>query len=441
MAHTPQTGQFGTPALLDADTQRAVSIKSNASAIASPSDGSLLIGGFDPVAALQRHIRVSPAGRLEVDVISGGGGGVTDTDDDSVAAGQTVSLNISMPYYFDRETSVWKRSAGRSDDDSVPISEGWPGGITLPYFSNLDAGIPGTWKRWTGRNDDGTLPGSDFHPTILGQTYGFNPSPLTWGRVLVYPDDDGIFPAQTTLLDVSLGYDFDGGFWRRSQALAASADAGFLAATLGKLVNARLGIVDEQGGAYARQDGLKDGIASAYVLQPRESGWPASRRGRRFVATHQTLGTEITAQTAFLATTPTFLMRQAASTRRIILRSIEIVQTNKPGSITEVEVVLDTADRFSAGGTAVTPQNVNEESAVASALTSFLFNPTATAAGAGTRKIFSGAYDNASFGGSITIDFKDAVIMGTTSSLLVYVVDTGGTAPAVKFNFEWEELP
>jgi len=193
-----------------------------------------------------------------------------------------------------------------------------------------------------------------------------------------------------------------------------------------------------------RADSLSSSVAEqsggASVYQARESAFAAGLRGRRFYSTHQTPNTAITAQASFVATTPTFMLRQAATAVRVILRSITLFIINTPTDDVRVTVTIDTADRFSAGGTSHTPQNVNEESATASGITSFLSNPTATAAGAGTRYLVNALLDNTA-PSRLSIDFKDGVLLSTTASLLVYVFGNGGATPAdVFWIFEWEEV-
>jgi hypothetical protein len=231
----------------------------------------------------------------------------------------------------------------------------------------------------------------------------------------------------------------DGATYSAISTRALTSDANIAAALLGLTTNSRPSVIDEIAGTYARQQGLQDGVTGAYVLQPRESAFPASRSGRRFYTTHQTPGTVVTGQTSFVATTPTFLLRQAASTRRVILRSIMLSQDGTvAGGKINVAVVLDTADRFSAGGTAIVPQNPSGPSAVASAITSFLFNPTATAAGGGTRVLVQAAAV-AALGSVLSIDFKDGVIVGTTGALLIYTW-AATTGPSWQIILEWEEV-
>jgi hypothetical protein len=219
---------------------------------------------------------------------------------------------------------------------------------------------------------------------------------------------------------------------------------------IGLLVNSRNSFIDDRttewnwigGTSYASVAGNTnlEICPGPFVYQPRESAFVASRRGRRFYSTHQTPNTVITAQASFVATTPTFMLRQAATAVRVILRSITLFIVNTPTDDVRVTVEIDTADRFSAGGTSHTPQNVNEESATASGITSFLSNPTATAAGAGTRYLVNALVDNTA-PSRLSIDFKDGVLLSTTASLLTYVFGNGGATPAdVFFVFEWEEV-
>jgi hypothetical protein len=220
----------------------------------------------------------------------------------------------------------------------------------------------------------------------------------------------------------------------------ADADADFAKALLGLEANARLGVLDEAGDEYTRLQGLKaNGIQAAYALAPRADGYAAVSRGRRFFTTHQTPGTGVTAQTSFVATTPTFLLNNAAATRAAILRAIIISQSGiVAGGNVNYSVAIDSANRYSSGGTAVVPQNGNADSAVASAVTAFRFNPTATAAGAGTRYVAE-AVVPASLGTLTSFLFADGLFVGTTGSILFYAF-AAVVAPTLRFVFEWEEV-
>lgn len=176
------------------------------------------------------------------------------------------------------------------------------------------------------------------------------------------------------------------------------------------------------------------------ALQPellsKESAFNAMIFGRRFSTTSQAI---VTGQTVLAATTPTFMIRNPSTgTRRVILRSISLTSVDRQGLRADIHVVLDTADRFSAGGSAITPSNMNGESSVAS-LVSFLVNPTATAPGAGTRNIISTAIDTNANAVPSMIFFKDGLLIPHPGSLLVYTVRTP-QAPEWRFAFEWEEI-
>jgi len=218
----------------------------------------------------------------------------------------------------------------------------------------------------------------------------------------------------------------------------ADVDADFAQALLGVTANVRPGIVDEVTANYVRRDGLKDTVAGAYVLQPRESGFPATRMGRRFIATQQNQ-TAVIIQTGFLATTPTILLNNSAATRKAILRSIQFYLASAPTSPPVIHIAIDTTNRFSAGGVSVVPQNANTQSATASAVTGFRQNPTATAAGAGTRYIFNGVMPSTAVGASLSLNFNDEHIIGTTGSLLIYLYNPT-TAGSVFYRIDWEEV-
>jgi hypothetical protein len=220
----------------------------------------------------------------------------------------------------------------------------------------------------------------------------------------------------------------------------ADAEGDFAKAVVGMAGQSRLAVLDEAGDEWTRLQGLKaNGVQAGYALAPRDHGYAAVARGRRFFTTHQTPGTAVTGQTSFVATTPTFLLNNAAATRGAILRSIILAQAGTvAGGLIELVLAIDSANRYSAGGTAVVPQNGNSDSATASLVTAFRFNPTASAAGAGTRYLAPGAVP-ASLGTITTISFNDGVYIGVTGSILLYTW-AATTGPTWRFTFEWEEV-
>lgn len=159
-----------------------------------------------------------------------------------------------------------------------------------------------------------------------------------------------------------------------------------------------------------------------------------SRLGAMFSTTHQTPGTNPTGQTAFAATTPTFLIYQAAAVNRVILEQIELTQTGTvAGGAIDIYIAIDTASRYSAAGTPVVPQNMNAESTEAATFT-FTHSATASAAGGGTRYIYSRTIAASVGAEPHIIDLQGAGIIGATGSILVYTV-AAVTGPTWKFNF------
>lgn len=187
-----------------------------------------------------------------------------------------------------------------------------------------------------------------------------------------------------------------------------------------------------------------------YKTKARHALTQINEVGRLFVATHQTPSTDITGQTSFDATTPTFAIYGSNVTHRGVLKRLRLCQSGTvAGGTIFVSVAIDTANRNSAGGTAFTPQNRNASSSNSSVWT-FKSGITATAAGTGTRYV-EAATAAASLGNILEIDFtegyhEDGLIWsaaGTTTgaytgSLLVYTW-AATTGPSWKFQLEWME--
>jgi hypothetical protein len=77
--------------------------------------------GFD--GTLWRRVLVDVMGRLVVVGGGGGGGvGITDTDDNSLAAGQTTLLSIDENYVFDSVAGIWIRLQGGVDNAVGPAA-------------------------------------------------------------------------------------------------------------------------------------------------------------------------------------------------------------------------------------------------------------------------------------------------------------------------------
>jgi len=175
------------------------------------------------------------------------------------------------------------------------------------------------------------------------------------------------------------------------------------------------------------------------AVAARRDAYDASLRGRRFIATNL-INTPIALPTALLATTPTLMLRLSGASRRVVFRSIIISLTSVGGGDQlRTIVVPDTTDRWVSGGTLHPPYSMNEESSVASAVTGFYSNPTASAAGAGVRLGTHMASLN-SVGLPFGINYGDGFILGKTSSLLFYVFTTTTPAANAFFTAEWDEV-
>lgn len=411
---------------------------------------------------------------------------VTDTDDDSVAAAQVLPLFIGEGYRFDGTN--WRRSqsriasgtisetlmydlvraamtgfdstqavgsqnnaiAARNADLIGDFDFSLVGMLTNSRLALLDISTS-NWQSWSLDQlsvieGAGRAPASIFGGWCLGVNFGRDTTVGTVYRPVEARNLDANGDVVSTLVGLltnsritALGaVDYE-----RLSGRDANADGDFVDTLFGLITNARLGILDDRTGAYMRWRGITPNATSdlseaALVTQARESAFTATVQGRRFTVTHQTIGTFVTGQTGFVDTTPTFMLRLSGpATKKDIFRSLSLSQANTPGGFVTIAVVLDTADRFSAGGTLVTPQNLNEESATA-AVSTFRFNPTATAAGAGTRVIAT-VTAPASVGATTEIDFEDGIFMGTVSTLLVYTF-AATTAPQWAFDFEFEEV-
>lgn len=184
-----------------------------------------------------------------------------------------------------------------------------------------------------------------------------------------------------------------------------------------------------------------------YVSQARGPAFVSSVSNRRFLISHQTPTTTITAQTGWVATTPTFIFYKTSSqtTKRLVVSLMGLEQTGVvAGGPINIIGAIDPTNRYSAGGTAVTPQ-ITTTQQVASGSTpefSFRYNATASAAGTGDDipRYFNIGTFPAETGSTLpTVDFQDEIILNGPSSFLVYIW-AATTAPTLNFTFEcWEE--
>jgi hypothetical protein len=128
--------------------------------------------------------------------------------------------------------------------------------------------------------------------------------------------------------------------------------------------------------------------------------WQLSDEGSYFAATNATLGTPIsgtTAPTSFSATVALMSLynSQTASSspsKRIYLDwiQLEVRAAGTSGTNFQFAMSVDAGNRFTSGGTAITPVNPNMDSSAATIATLNVGALTATAASAGVRRVKHG---------------------------------------------------
>ena len=135
-----------------------------------------------------------------------------------------------------------------------------------------------------------------------------------------------------------------------------------------------------------------------YVLPLGGKAQHIADEGAYFVATNPTLSTGIVltgaAQTAYVATTPAVLIRNTESpanpiAKRIIMDFLRLLMTaaGTAGAALHGAVLLDDVNRYTSGGSELTPQNVNMDSGSKSIAKVYFGAITAPAAGPNQRLI------------------------------------------------------
>lgn len=151
----------------------------------------------------------------------------------------------------------------------------------------------------------------------------------------------------------------------------------------------------------------------------------AVRDGRMFAFADQTAAepANYTAQTSMVATTPFLIFYKAAGTKRHVIKSIVLSQTGTvAGGEVKIRVAMDTANRYSSGGTALTPQNMSREWR-ATAITDLAVRVNATASAQTDANLdWLASYSAvAQVGNTVTIAPPGGIILDNQAgSLLVY---------------------
>lgn len=178
-------------------------------------------------------------------------------------------------------------------------------------------------------------------------------------------------------------------------------------------------------------------IANVVTLNPRGEDFMPCYGGELWAIKSPTPGTGITGHTSLVRTTPLFSIYQtdAAATppteRPLTLTSLAISQTGTlaGGNIT-VLVNVDSTNRYSSGGTTVTPQRCNAAQAITPGFTVKSL-PTLTADGSTDWDAFECQIPNV-LGSTAIINFKGGIRIGKTGTLSVYAI-AGTTAPTLTF--------
>lgn len=109
-------------------------------------------------AAAGGHALVSAATPLPVTA------GTQDTDDDSIATGQTTGLEISIGYFSNLDNaSIWERITGRDDDNAIPSGDASQTTLAFGYVHN---GVD--WIRQNGAANNAAAPAAPQGAFIAG---------------------------------------------------------------------------------------------------------------------------------------------------------------------------------------------------------------------------------------------------------------------------------
>lgn len=170
----------------------------------------------------------------------------------------------------------------------------------------------------------------------------------------------------------------------------------------------------------------------------RQNAYGACRAGRAWSIGDQTAAApaSYTAQTALVATTPFLLFYRTAVEFRHIIRRIELAQTGTvAGGAITLALAMDTANRFSAGGTVLADQNMNRGFRT-NAMTNLVcrVNATATAQVDANLDWLKCWTANEDIGSTITLDFEDGLMLENTAGSILLYVFAATTAPTLYVN-------
>lgn len=178
-------------------------------------------------------------------------------------------------------------------------------------------------------------------------------------------------------------------------------------------------------------------IGHVGILTTRADGFVSAYAGERFIVKNPTPGTGVTGHTSLTRTTPLFSIHQTDQAATppteftLTLASLTVSQvgTVAGGTIT-ILVCVDSTNRYSAGGTALTPQTTNIDKILTPGFSARSL-PTLSADGTTDRDVFE--YQIApAVGACTTVNFKDIVRCGKTGTIFVFAF-AATTAPTLTF--------
>jgi hypothetical protein len=181
-------------------------------------------------------------------------------------------------------------------------------------------------------------------------------------------------------------------------------------------------------------------IGNVVTLKSRKDGYASTYAGERWIVKNPTPGTGFLGGTSLSRTAPVLAIYQTnlgatpPTERPITLSTLTIsqVSTVAGGAIT-ILVATDSTNRYSAGGTAITPQRCFAEAAITAGFTARSL-PTLTADGSTDYDVWEATIP-AVTGSAVTIDFGDAVRIGKTGTIMVYAF-AATTGPTITINAE-----
>jgi hypothetical protein len=165
--------------------------------------------------------------------------------------------------------------------------------------------------------------------------------------------------------------------------------------------------------------------------------------GTPFCITNPTAATPSAGAVSLSATAPFLLLGCTSGSGAVV--AFQYVKINVASAVSnpvDVVIRMDTIQRYSSGGTALTPTSPIVNYAGTSKITSVYLSPTAKAASA-ARIIYQGRIP-ANNGGNLFLrwaeDAVDQPQLGEVGSMLIHVVDSAAAvAPSVYFDIGWVE--